>query len=38
METDFGTGLRAEAINNRFGAANNEPNAEREARLRALRG
>lgn len=38
METDFGTGLRIEAINNRFGAANNEPNAEREARLRALRG
>jgi len=37
METDFGTGLRIEAINNRFGAANNEPNAEREARLRALR-
>jgi enoyl-CoA hydratase len=36
METDFGTGLRIEAINNRFGAANNEPNAEREARLRAL--
>ena len=38
METDFGTGLRLEAINNRFGVANNEPNAEREARLRALRG
>ena len=38
METDFATGLRIEAINNRFGAANNEPNAEREARLRALRG
>ena len=38
METDFGTGLRIEAINNRFGVANNEPNAEREARLRALRG
>lgn len=38
LETDFGTGLRLEAINNRFGAANNEPNAEREARLRALRG
>jgi len=37
METDFGTGLRIEAINNRFGVANNEPNAEREARLRALR-
>ena len=36
MESDFATGLRAEAINNRFGAANNEPNAEREARLRAL--
>jgi len=38
METDFGTGLRLEAINNRFGVANNEPNAEREARLRTLRG
>ncbi len=38
MEGDFATGLRTEAINNRFGAANNEPNAEREARLRALRG
>ena len=38
METDFATGLRVEAINNRFGVANNEPNAEREARLRALRG
>jgi enoyl-CoA hydratase len=37
MESDFATGLRTEAINNRFGAANNEPNAEREARLRALR-
>ena len=38
MESDFATGLRAEAVNNRFGAANNEPDAEREARLRALRG
>jgi enoyl-CoA hydratase/carnithine racemase len=37
MESDFATGLRTEAINNRFGAANNEPNPEREARLRALK-
>ena len=37
LEGDFGTGLRLESLNNRFGAANNEPNAEREQRLRAVR-
>jgi enoyl-CoA hydratase len=37
LEADFGTGLRLEALTNRFGAANNEPNGERAARIRATR-
>jgi enoyl-CoA hydratase/carnithine racemase len=37
LEGDFGTGLRLEALTNRFGTANNEPNEERAARVRATR-
>ena len=37
VEGDFGAGLRLEAIANDFGAANNAPNADREARIGRIR-
>ena len=36
MEVDFATGLKMEAIQNRWGAVNVEPNPDREARLEAF--
>lgn len=35
---DFGTGMALEVRNNAFGTANNVPNADRDARIAAIRG
>ena len=37
VQGDFGTGMRLEALTNRFGAANNEPDPERERRVGGAR-
>ena len=37
LEVDFATGLKIESIQNRWGAANVEPNPDREARLEAFK-